>query len=1081
MAPRAVSHIEVSGGSGHYTAQLLIETGNSGDPVVDATPTDPADGGPLFFTYKAGGVGGVVDKVQVSDGSTTAVVQIRVGQSLAITPEQLNRAPLQSWAFNVSGGQAPFCFSVATEESHGGACDGAALGLGCTSDGGAACVISDGGTGSCIVAAPPDDAGNSNSASYQARSCGDGFDVITVTDATGSSATARVGVSAELMLLTGSSSTNPRGTVLLQASGGVPPYLFSLDDRGNRSGGSVDTGGVYTAGPNANVSDVVQVVDAVGARTVAGIDVGDNEVQVPRSAGVIVVSGDFNGDGLSDVAAVVNTLLGTQLLLAAGDGTGLSPVRTFFLSQDFPDQVLVGDFDGSGTADLLLVTSINTGYELRFVSGRRDGSFDFPVPIAARFDQIREPLVVMHAHNGLQLVQDMVLTMEPGDGGNDPRSGVAVDLDPHTLGINYVSRFDLPFSGTWDAEQILAADFEGNDTQVVVVHGGAPSTGASACPGGAAQAAWFLTFQVDDDGGIEQTTYADAGALCVPVSDPEFDTLTPLFHDPNQALPDFLVTHSDDTAGSNSFSYAVQEYSDQTGQYHAVNIPEEAPDHAVGYYGNWIDDANGYPAGIHAEVITLGETGNHRYMLPVDGGQAVLRSDALPPLASAVFAVDVDNDAYPDAVILEGDAGLVRVQRGGPDARLGLGHTRQLVANAQLAVATDLDGDGRADLVVADDALRIWWGSADGGMAQDRAAPLLGGSVIDLTAGTGEVWAFGQDSSFNWLMGRLAWTADAGLGMATLSIDPSSTTLLATDTLSMQPMNAGGPGLLFQEVGFQDFAQPNAGLVITSPDGGLMAVDDPLFAGANDGALYAPVHVSGADADDLVAASYDSNQGAWTLALYPATSSAGSRWAAAPSATTAVSVRSSFDGSDYPMVAGGIFGFASTPGGALDSVLVAGAFDDGSGGCDASNNGEAFAVYKVVGGQFQRVASTDTGLMDDPCYAQYALRLQAADFNGDHQNELLLLDRGTLQNYDYGTGSLSDLDLPLYRVDLTSSGDMGVTPLVLAGYNADAAAADFDGDGRGDLGICKLSFPLQSPDSADQLLFAFSHPDGSLY
>jgi len=99
-----------------------------------------------------------------------------------------------------------------------------------------------------------------------------------------------------------------------------------------------------------------------------------------------VAIGDFNGDGVLDLAAVnggaVPPFTGGNVwvLLGNGDGT-FQPAGRFGDTSSHPVSVAVGDFDGDGVADLVVVNSL---YEnVSVFLGNGDGSFQAPRNFAA--------------------------------------------------------------------------------------------------------------------------------------------------------------------------------------------------------------------------------------------------------------------------------------------------------------------------------------------------------------------------------------------------------------------------------------------------------------------------------------------------------------------------------------------------------------------------------------------------------------------------------------------------------------------------------------------------------------------------
>lgn len=87
--------------------------------------------------------------------------------------------------------------------------------------------------------------------------------------------------------------------------------------------------------------------------------------------GVGMFPADVNGDGLVDVVAFLNRAH-VSVLLGNGDGTLKSPVTSpTQAGNDYLDAAILGDPDGDGTPDALVVTAS----EVILLHGNKDGAF----------------------------------------------------------------------------------------------------------------------------------------------------------------------------------------------------------------------------------------------------------------------------------------------------------------------------------------------------------------------------------------------------------------------------------------------------------------------------------------------------------------------------------------------------------------------------------------------------------------------------------------------------------------------------------------------------------------------------------
>jgi hypothetical protein len=110
---------------------------------------------------------------------------------------------------------------------------------------------------------------------------------------------------------------------------------------------------------------------------------GDGTFQAPQkfvnysSPGSVAV-GDFNGDGLSDLAVIYG---GVDIFLGNGDGTFQLP--TSYAAGTQPEFVAVADFNGDGIPDLAVADIFFQENAVRILLGKGDGTFQAAQAFAA--------------------------------------------------------------------------------------------------------------------------------------------------------------------------------------------------------------------------------------------------------------------------------------------------------------------------------------------------------------------------------------------------------------------------------------------------------------------------------------------------------------------------------------------------------------------------------------------------------------------------------------------------------------------------------------------------------------------------
>lgn len=320
--------------------------------------------------YRAGTDGPAIDVVEARDaGGARREIRVSVGPPLQVTPTRAFAAPGGTIGFVGSGGKPPYRLELL------GAAQGTVSGT------------------DFLVAASGGCGGPVREPATQ---------TLRLVDATGTASTdltVDIGRGLDLFPAAGAGAVAPNESIAFVASGGQPPYLFSMAANGS-AGPGIDAGrGSYTAGPSGQQTDQVRVTDANGQQACFAVSVGpglsfsfSNTRARPGQAMQVAASGGrppyrytFEAKG-NRSRATLDAVTGRYVpgfntgatdRIVVSDATGGPPapaqsIRVGPVSVDatYPDQgCLVGDVDGNGVADAVTVSSYGVVSAVEYRSG----------------------------------------------------------------------------------------------------------------------------------------------------------------------------------------------------------------------------------------------------------------------------------------------------------------------------------------------------------------------------------------------------------------------------------------------------------------------------------------------------------------------------------------------------------------------------------------------------------------------------------------------------------------------------------------------------------------------------------------
>ncbi|WP_263351093.1 FG-GAP-like repeat-containing protein [Acidicapsa acidisoli] len=281
---------------------------------------------------------------------------------------------------------------------------------------------------------------------------------------------------------TGNAPSSSNASALTVAGTGSYPTMTSIAQSG--SAGNYTLTATVSGNEGILPTGTVSFLDAANANYVLGTESLTLDSSVPSlsftspeffrtdESPASIAVGDFNNDGLLDMAVANETGNTVTILLGAGNGTfAQAPNSPVTVGSD-PAFVVMGDFNGDGIEDLA-VTEVGDG-TVTILLGHGDGTFQQATgsPVATGNDPLSAAVGDFNGDGNLDLTvanhEDGTATILLGNGNGTFRQAVN---SPVNVGISPKSVIIADFNGDGIPDLAVANDYPANTVAILLGNG----------------------------------------------------------------------------------------------------------------------------------------------------------------------------------------------------------------------------------------------------------------------------------------------------------------------------------------------------------------------------------------------------------------------------------------------------------------------------------------------------------------------------------------------------------------------------------------------------------------------------------